>query len=329
MCAELEENTNAKVQWFCEILNGFDCICLSLFFIEIILKWLEGFRTFWKNGWNIFDFLVTFTTFIPEIILLVLQNKKYSSVQKLVEVMQVFRVVRALKIVMHVEQVRLIALAITKAFKEMTFIAMMLLTVMYIYAIVGVVMFGKYSNINVEKVDSEENFKNLSQAAATLFQLFTLDHWLKVFSDIYSLIGTWFSIIYIISWILIGSFIFRNIFVGILVNNFQSIRTELVQEVEQCLVKSSLADECQTEVEELVTKSGLYNPTSSHTKFQKDKQADDETRRESVYYDFSEEELSIDEEEYEDAMEDQSDQKNTEEKPQLISSRAGTPELNQ
>ena len=30
-----------------------------MFVLEIIIKWIDGFWDFWKNGWNIFDFFVT------------------------------------------------------------------------------------------------------------------------------------------------------------------------------------------------------------------------------------------------------------------------------
>lgn len=40
-------------------LQIFDYCALTIFVLEIILKWIDGFWKFWNNGWNIFDFLVT------------------------------------------------------------------------------------------------------------------------------------------------------------------------------------------------------------------------------------------------------------------------------
>ena len=42
------------------ILDTFDYCTLMVFVLEILLKWLDNFWIFWKNGWNVFDFLVTF-----------------------------------------------------------------------------------------------------------------------------------------------------------------------------------------------------------------------------------------------------------------------------
>ena len=41
------------------VLQIFDYCTLTIFVLEIILKWIDGFWSFWKNGWNIFDFIVT------------------------------------------------------------------------------------------------------------------------------------------------------------------------------------------------------------------------------------------------------------------------------
>ena len=34
------------------------------------LKWVDSFRAFWQDGWNVFDFLITFLTLLPELLAL-------------------------------------------------------------------------------------------------------------------------------------------------------------------------------------------------------------------------------------------------------------------
>jgi len=41
------------------ILEALDFFFLSLFVAEILLKWMDNFSSFWKEGWNIFDFFIT------------------------------------------------------------------------------------------------------------------------------------------------------------------------------------------------------------------------------------------------------------------------------
>lgn len=40
------------------ILYAVDHGCLTVFVVEIILKWYHDFLAFWKSGWNILDFVI-------------------------------------------------------------------------------------------------------------------------------------------------------------------------------------------------------------------------------------------------------------------------------
>lgn len=44
-----------------KVLEALDFFFLCLFVAEIILKFLDDFGSFWGEGWNIFDFLITST----------------------------------------------------------------------------------------------------------------------------------------------------------------------------------------------------------------------------------------------------------------------------
>jgi len=35
--------------------------------MEIILKWIDDFKIFWKNGWNELDFFLTVLSIIPDV----------------------------------------------------------------------------------------------------------------------------------------------------------------------------------------------------------------------------------------------------------------------
>ena len=50
----------------------------------------------------------------------------------------------------------------------------------------------------------------------TLFQLFTMDQWYSLLKKLWIDNNTLESTVYIILWVLFGSFIFKNIFVGIM-----------------------------------------------------------------------------------------------------------------
>ncbi|XP_022105648.1 cation channel sperm-associated protein 2-like isoform X2 [Acanthaster planci] len=227
--SEVSGNGSPSLAGLKQALDIFDYCSLFLFMVEIILKWIDDFISFWKNGWNIFDFFVTVGSFVPEIIVLTVGDLK--ELRVIVSNLRVFRILRSLKMVSRFQQARLIALAITKAFKAMTFIMLLLLLFAYIFAIAGVIFFDSYTRSDREDLQYKDSFSTITRALITLFQLFTLDQWYKVLMDMWKVADRFFTTFYLMLWICIGSFIFRNIFVGIMVNNFQSIRNDLFDEV--------------------------------------------------------------------------------------------------
>ena len=58
-CAELPMSDHPGIIVLREFLKFIDAFTVVIFSLEIFLKWLDNFRTFWKDNWNIFDFLVT------------------------------------------------------------------------------------------------------------------------------------------------------------------------------------------------------------------------------------------------------------------------------
>lgn len=60
-----------------------------------------------------------------------------------------------------------------------------------------------------------------------------MDHWYALLQDTWKVpeVSRAFSSIYVILWLLLGSIIFRNIIVAMMVTNFQNIRNELNEEM--------------------------------------------------------------------------------------------------
>ncbi|XP_041692569.1 cation channel sperm-associated protein 2 [Coregonus clupeaformis] len=255
--AEVFDNMDPKLEIVKLVLEMLDWSILAIFFLEILLKWLDNFWNFWKSTWNIFDFAVTMLSVIPEIV------KVFKGVDtddlEIVSLLKKFRILRSLKIISKFRQIRLIVLAISKAFKAMTFIFLLLLVFAYIFAVVGVILFESYTRSNVEGLVYNMNFKDIYNSFITLFILFTMDHWYALLADTRKVpeLDEATCGLYIILWLLIGSFVFRNIFVGIMVNNFQAIRSDLSKEVQQIEIQAK-AD---------LFKAEIINRRISHSKF--------------------------------------------------------------
>ncbi|KGL85094.1 Cation channel sperm-associated protein 2, partial [Tinamus guttatus] len=202
-----------------------------IFIIDIVLNWLVNFRGYWKNGWNIFDCTITFVSLIPEF--LYLFHIAEESVSK--RVRRVFRILRSLKICCRFQQVRLIIRAIAKALKAMTYILLFLLVFFYVFSVSGVFFFENYTHSNSADEKYKDYFSSFSSAVVTVFILFTMDHWYDLLQDTWKIpnMNKFISGMYIILWLLIGSFLFKNIIVAIMVSNFQTIRSDLMEEAQQ------------------------------------------------------------------------------------------------
>ncbi|XP_046890528.1 cation channel sperm-associated protein 2-like isoform X2 [Hypomesus transpacificus] len=245
--AEIFDNMDPSLHILKLVLDMLDWSILAIFFLEIFLKWMDNFWQFWKSTWNIFDFVVTIVSVLPEIVKAIYGQDATGMV--FVELLRKFRILRTLKIVTKFRQIRLIILSVSKAFKAMIFIFMLLIVFAYIFAVIGVILFQTYTRSDVEGLIYNQYFKDITNSFITLFILFTLDHWYALLADTRKVAELNQAIcgLYIILWLLIGSFIFRNIFVGIMVNNFQAIRQNLFKEVQQIEIQAK-ADMFKAEI---------------------------------------------------------------------------------
>ena len=55
--SDIEESWVDTVKLSLEI---FDYCAMTVYVLEIVLKWIDNFQCFWHSRWNIFDFGVTF-----------------------------------------------------------------------------------------------------------------------------------------------------------------------------------------------------------------------------------------------------------------------------
>ena len=229
MQAELEPADDPTLN---DVLRMIDLTILLVFILEILLKWLDSFQQFWDDPWNWFDLLVTMASAIPEIILFVTSENPEQSAQLagIARNLRILRTFRTLKAIVRFGSLRIIVYTILDAFQSMSFIMITLLMVTYIFAIFGVKMFEQYTYSTRTDLQFQEKFSNVGQAFITLFQLLTLDQWFRIQDDIAKIVGSILTGIYFILWVWLGAFIFRNIFVGVMVRNFQMLSERLAKD---------------------------------------------------------------------------------------------------
>ena len=178
---------------------------LYIFAIEMALKVIAFRREFFKNKANSFDFIVVLLCFLPEV-----AN---------VSVLRLLRIFSLLRLFSAVPQFRFIVAVIFKTAPNAFYIGLVLLLIIYVYAVLCVNFFGR---------EFPELFGSLGDAFFTLFQLATMEDWTNGIAlplmRVYP-----YSWIVIISFILIVSFVLLNMVVGIIVDSINEVREQKSQ----------------------------------------------------------------------------------------------------
>ncbi len=189
------------------LLRALDVFALTAFVVEIVLKLAAHGRRpldFFRDGWNVFDFLVVVLCLLP-------WDSQFAVVLRLVRTLRLLRLVSALP------KLQLLVGALVKSFSSMGYVGLLLSLVLYIYAITGVHLFGAHD---------KAHFGSLSLAFFTLFQTITLDDW-KFLFDSAKGSSPAVAAVYFISFILLGTMIMLNLFIGIIMNSMEEMHSEL------------------------------------------------------------------------------------------------------
>ena len=204
------------------ILHSLDKIILGLFVFEICIKMISfGSRVheFFKDGWNVFDFIIVGACFLP------------FDGQSII-VLRLLRVLRIVRLVGTIPELKLIVNTLLKSIPSLGYIGILLFILFYIYACLGTFLFRENDPIH---------FESLHISLLSLFRVATLEDWTDImYTAIYGcqnygysgmenfcrnpqtfpFLG-WF---YFVSFVLLATFIFFNLFIGVIISNMDDIK---------------------------------------------------------------------------------------------------------
>ena len=206
-----------------------DQICLWIFIAELFLKAVafnkqffgeyrfdeKGDKFFHINKWNIFDlFIVLISVFASLPFFAVFRVFRLFKSVKIIKGIKSLRVIKTLKLVNGITKLRIIVKAVIKAIPSVLWTFFLLIIFAYVYAIIGVNIFG---------ADFPENFGTLGSAFLALFNLSSFDssEVIKRFS---------WSWIYFISYNFFEASIIMNVIVGVIVDSVNTSRQEIEDE---------------------------------------------------------------------------------------------------
>lgn len=196
--------------WF----HVMDYFITIYFLIEIVIKMSaeDNLLDFFKDRWNIFDFIIVVITLIP------LDNSSMAAIARL------FRIFRVLRLITARPELKQIIDMLIGAIPSIIDIVLLMFIIFYIYAIIGNFLF----------IDASSGlWKDFLVAMLTLFQILTFENWSDIMYEAMQ-IHPW-AWVYFVSFIIITGFVFFNLFVAVIIGEMENLRNRdtKAKEIEQ------------------------------------------------------------------------------------------------
>jgi voltage-gated sodium channel len=204
------ETSPALLAQYGALLHGLDKFILGIFIVEALLKMAAHGRQPWRyfaDGWNGFDFLIVVICLLPV-------GGPFAAVLRLARALRLLRLVSALP------KLQLLVGALLKSLSAMGYVSLLLALLFYIYAVAGIHLFGAHD---------PKNFGSLPAAFLSLFQLVTLDNWSELFHTQTEFVSGIKVAIYFVTFIVFGTMIILNLFIGIIMNSMSEMHAEIAE----------------------------------------------------------------------------------------------------
>src|SRR6056297_2808525 len=186
---------------FDPVWRAIDLICLAIFTIEIAIKLLAWRLQFFRNGWNVFDFVVVAIALVPG-------NGAFS-------VLRTLRVLRVLRVLTVVPSLRKVVAAFIHAIPGLGSVVAVMAIFFYAAAVMAVGFFGE---------TFPEWFGSIGKSLFTLFQIMTLESWsMGIVRPVMSSHPIAWA--FFVPFIILATFTILNLFIGIIVSTMQELAT--------------------------------------------------------------------------------------------------------
>lgn len=184
------------------LILALDTACLIIFVIEIGLKlFAQGLR-FFRNGWNLFDFVIVGIALVPA-------TQGFS-------VLRALRILRVLRVISATPRLRRVVEGFITALPGMGSVFLLMALIFYIGAVMATKLFSDAF---------PEWFGDLGSSAYSLFQIMTLESWsmgiVRPVMEVYPWAWAFF-----VPFIMVTTFAVVNLLVGLIVNSMQDAHAE-------------------------------------------------------------------------------------------------------
>ncbi len=188
------------------LLLAIDRVILVIFVVEIAARIVVFRQAFFRDPWNIFDFLVVGIALVPA-------TGPFSVLRSL-------RVLRVLRLITRVPSLRRVVGGLLTALPGMGAVGALLCLLFYVFSVMATKLFGQ---------QFPDWFGTIGASAYSLFQIMTLESWsmgiVRPVMDSFP-----FAWAFFVPFIVVTTFAVLNLFIGIVVNAMQAEQEKVATE---------------------------------------------------------------------------------------------------
>ncbi|XP_048067144.1 voltage-dependent L-type calcium channel subunit alpha-1D isoform X8 [Megalobrama amblycephala] len=217
--------------WYVVNSTGFEYVM----FVLIVLNTLcLAVQHYFADAWNTFDALIVVGSIVDIAITEI--NNTEDSARISITFFRLFRVMRLVKLLSRGEGIRTLLWTFIKSFQALPYVALLIAMLFFIYAVIGMQVFGKVAMVDGTSINRNNNFQTFPQAVLLLFRCATGEAWQQIMlaclpgkqcdseSDYNpgeeKTCGSSFAILYFISFYMLCAFLIINLFVAVIMDNF-------------------------------------------------------------------------------------------------------------
>lgn len=162
-----------------KVTDAINYVFMAIFTVEAAIKLTAMRGNYFKESWNIFDFTVVSITFV--ILIVGFLNLGDFAIQS--TILRSMRIGRLLRVMRFAKKLQIIFKTLTEAAPSMGSLGMLMLLVMFMYAIIGMKLFG-FANVTEQStVHYHCNFSGFFKAFLLLMRSATGEAWDSIMLD--------------------------------------------------------------------------------------------------------------------------------------------------
>uniref|UniRef100_A0A8V1AJW1 Voltage-dependent N-type calcium channel subunit alpha n=1 Tax=Gallus gallus TaxID=9031 RepID=A0A8V1AJW1_CHICK len=215
-----------------EMLKCLNIVFTSMFSMECVLKIIAfGVLNYFRDAWNVFDF-VTVLGSITDILVTEIAVSTDNFIN--LSFLRLFRAARLIKLLRQGYTIRILLWTFVQSFKALPYVCLLIAMLFFIYAIIGMQVFGNIALNDETSINRHNNFRTFLQALMLLFRSATGEAWHEIMLSCLSNracdplsgltkneCGSDFAYFYFVSFIFLCSFLMLNLFVAVIMDNFE------------------------------------------------------------------------------------------------------------